>query len=162
MAFVVTRRTKELGVRMALGARPSSVLWLVMREVVMLLAIGLAIGIPAAMAWGRLVSAQLFEVKANDPLIGSVTVGLLAAVAAVAGWISALRRQPDRSDSRAALRMGGTEIARLTIEVQLVGELPDGFFDARAVQIPLQANQRHSDDVAMVDPAAKPLAQPEP
>jgi len=102
MAFVVTRRTKELGVRMALGARPSSVLWLVMREVVMLLVIGLAIGIPAAMALGRLVSAQLFEVKANDPLIGSVTVGLLAAVAAVAGWIPALRAS--RIDPILALR----------------------------------------------------------
>ena len=48
MAFVVARRRKELGIRLALGAQPGDVIWLVMREVLLLLAIGLAIGIPAA------------------------------------------------------------------------------------------------------------------
>src|SRR4029453_11322914 len=58
MAFVVARRRKELGLRLALGAEPGNVLWLVMKEVVLLLAIGLAIGIPAAIGLGRFVSTQ--------------------------------------------------------------------------------------------------------
>src|SRR3977135_3905960 len=59
MAFVVARRTKELGVRMALGAQPGSVIWLVMKEVLILLSIGLAVGLPAAMGLGRFLSTQL-------------------------------------------------------------------------------------------------------
>ena len=54
MAFVVARRRKELGIRLALGAEPGLVIWLVMKEVLVLLAIGLAIGLPAAMALGTL------------------------------------------------------------------------------------------------------------
>ena len=56
MAFVVARRRKELGIRLALGAQPGVVIWMVMREVLVLLAIGLAVGIPAAIALGRYVS----------------------------------------------------------------------------------------------------------
>src|SRR3977135_2591243 len=59
MAFVVARRTKELGVRMALGARPRSVIWMVMKDVLLLLALGLAVGIPSAIALGRFVATQL-------------------------------------------------------------------------------------------------------
>ncbi len=55
MAFVVARRRKELGIRLALGAEPGGVIWLVMKEVLLLLAIGLAIGIPSALALGRFV-----------------------------------------------------------------------------------------------------------
>ncbi len=68
MAFVVARRRKELGIRLALGAQPGVVIWLVMREVLLLLAIGLAVGIPAAMALGRYVSAQLYGIQAHDPV----------------------------------------------------------------------------------------------
>ena len=102
MAFVVARRTKELGVRMALGARPGSVIWLVMREVLILLAIGLAIGIPAAMALGRFVATQLYGIKANDPLIAGATMVTLVAVACAAGLIPALRAS--RIDPILALR----------------------------------------------------------
>ena len=56
MAFVVTRRTKEIGLRMALGAKPGSVIWIVMKEVLLLLGIGLVVGVPAAIALGRFVS----------------------------------------------------------------------------------------------------------
>lgn len=65
MAFAVARRTKELGLRMALGAQRGSVVWLVMREVLVLLGFGLAAGIPAAAALGRLVAAQLYGIGAN-------------------------------------------------------------------------------------------------
>ncbi len=91
MAFSVARRTKELGVRMALGARPGSLLWLVMREVLLLLAIGLTIGIPAALGLGRFVSSELYGIEGGDPWITVGSAILLAVVAAIAGLIPAQR-----------------------------------------------------------------------
>ncbi|MDE3196488.1 MAG: ABC transporter permease, partial [Acidobacteriota bacterium] len=102
MAFVVARRTKELGVRMALGARQSAVLWLVMREVVVLLCVGLAIGVPAAFALGRFVATQLYGIKANDPGIAAIGVVALMAAALIAGLIPA--RRASRIDPMLALR----------------------------------------------------------
>jgi ABC-type antimicrobial peptide transport system permease subunit len=102
MAFVVARRTKELGIRLALGAQPGFVVWIVMREVLLLLAIGLAVGIPAAMALGRYVSAQLYGIKPSDPVIAVSTVTLLAIVSAAAGLIPAQRAS--RIDPILALR----------------------------------------------------------
>lgn len=91
MAFVVVRRTKEIGVRMALGAERSSVLWLVLKEVMLLVGIGLAIGLPLALFLGRYVSSQLYGVTANDPTVAGVVVILLIAVSALAGVIPARR-----------------------------------------------------------------------
>jgi predicted permease len=91
MAFVVARRKKELGIRLALGAQPSFVIWMVMREVLGLLAIGLAIGIPAAMGLGGYVANQLYGIKGHDPLIAVATVVLLSIVSALAGLIPATR-----------------------------------------------------------------------
>lgn len=102
MAFVVARRTKEIGVRMALGAEAGAVVWLVMKEVVLLLGIGLAVGVPAAMALGRFVAAQLYGVEARDPWVGCVAMVLLAAVAALAGLVPA--RRASRIDPLVALR----------------------------------------------------------
>lgn len=102
MAFVVTRRTKEMGVRMALGANSSSVVWLVMREVLLLLVIGLAIGIPAAIGLGRFVAAQLYAIKANDPWIAAASMVMLIVVAGAAGFIPA--RRASRIDPILALR----------------------------------------------------------
>jgi predicted permease len=102
MAFVVARRRKELGIRLALGAGRGSVLWIIMKEVVVLLAVGLAVGIPAAMALGRYVAAQLYGIEATDPLVAGATVALLAAVSAAAGLIPAHRAS--RIDPILALR----------------------------------------------------------
>jgi predicted permease len=102
MAFVVAQRTKELGVRIALGAQPGLVIWLVMKEVLLLLLIGLAIGIPAAMALGRFVATQLYGVKAYDPSTAGVTMIVLIAAAIGAGLIPAHRAS--RIDPIAALR----------------------------------------------------------
>jgi predicted permease len=102
MAFVVARRRKELGIRLALGAQPAGVIWLVMREVIVLLTIGLAIGIPAAIGLGRYVSTQLYGIQPNDPWIGGATVALLATVSALAGLIPAQRAS--RIDPILALR----------------------------------------------------------
>jgi predicted permease len=102
MAFVVARRRKELGLRLALGAAPGGVLWLVMREVVVLLAIGLAIGVPAAIGAARFVSTQLYGVQPNDPWMAVGTVAVLAVVSAAAGLIPAHRAS--RIDPLLALR----------------------------------------------------------
>jgi predicted permease len=102
MAFAVMRRTKEMGVRMALGARRGEVLWLVMKEVLLLLGLGLAVGVPAALALGKYVTNQLYGVKATDPWMAAGTVAVLATVAALAGLIPA--RRASRIDPILALR----------------------------------------------------------
>lgn len=102
MAFVVARRRKELGIRIALGATPGSVIWLVMKEVLMLLGIGLAVGVPAAIGLGRYVSAQLYGITANDPWIAGTTIIVLVTVASAAGLIPAHRAS--RIDPILALR----------------------------------------------------------
>ncbi|MEO8075796.1 MAG: ABC transporter permease [Acidobacteriota bacterium] len=102
MAFVVARRRKELGIRLALGAPPGTLIWMVMREVLLLLAIGLAIGLPAAMALGRYVSTQLYGIQANDPGMAVATMLLLTVVSAAAGLIPA--RRASRIDPILALR----------------------------------------------------------
>ena len=91
MAFVVARRRKELGIRLALGAQPTQVIWMVMREVLILLTIGLAIGVPAALALGKYVSSQLYGIEPQDPGMAIATMTLLALVSAVAGLIPAHR-----------------------------------------------------------------------
>ena len=102
MAFVVASRRKELGLRLALGAQPAFVIWLVMREVLLLLGIGLAIGVPAAVASGRFVSSQLFGIQPYDPRLALATVALLTLVSAAAGLIPA--RRASRIDPILALR----------------------------------------------------------
>ncbi|PYU87697.1 MAG: hypothetical protein DMG08_27470 [Acidobacteria bacterium] len=102
MAFAVARRTKELGVRLALGAQRSSVIWLVMREVLLLLVIGLAIGVPSALGLGPFVASQLYGIQGSDPWIAGTTIMLLAMVSAAAGLIPAHRAS--RIDPIRALR----------------------------------------------------------
>jgi predicted permease len=77
MSYVVSRRTNEIGIRMALGAGRGNVRWLVMREILFLVAIGVAIGIPAALAGDRLVANMLFGVKRTDPASLLTAVALL-------------------------------------------------------------------------------------
>ena len=84
MAYTVTRRSREIGIRMALGATRGIVSWLILREVVILAVIGLAVGLPAAYALGRWTESLLFGVKAGDPLV-FVGAGLLLTVATLAG-----------------------------------------------------------------------------
>jgi predicted permease len=91
MAYMVTRRSREIGIRMALGAMTGNVVWLVMREVLALIAIGFAAGIPAALALGRIVENQLYGVKATDPAAIALSTVALAAVAALAGFAPARR-----------------------------------------------------------------------
>jgi ABC-type antimicrobial peptide transport system permease subunit len=91
MAFMVARRTKEIGLRMALGAPQARVVWMVMRETLVLVAAGLAIGIPAALLASKYDSTQLYGVKATDIASAAAALVILAAVAGVAGLLPARR-----------------------------------------------------------------------
>src|SRR5450759_5535273 len=91
MAFTVARRTKEIGLRMALGAPRAQVIWMVMRETLVLVAAGLAIGIPATLAVSKYVSTQLFGVKPPDIASAVAALVILALVAAGAGFLPARR-----------------------------------------------------------------------
>jgi predicted permease len=91
MSYVVTRRTNEIGIRMALGAERSHVHWLVMREILLLAALGISVGVPAALAGNRLISSMLFGVRPADlpSLLAAVVILLLVAV--MAGHLPARR-----------------------------------------------------------------------
>ena len=102
MAFVVARRRKELGLRLALGAEPSEVVWIVMKEVLILAAVGFVVGIPTAFALGRFVSSQLYGIQPHDPMIGIITIGFIVIVSVAAGMIPA--RRASRIDPLLALR----------------------------------------------------------
>jgi predicted permease len=102
MAYTVARRTREIGVRMALGAFQKDVIWLVMREVLVLVGIGLVAGLGASLALTRFVQAQLYGLTANDPITLAVATVGLALVACAAGYIPALRAS--RVDAMEALR----------------------------------------------------------
>jgi len=102
MSYAVTRRTNEIGVRMALGAQGKDVVWLVMREVSLLVAVGACIGLAAAMAATRLVSTLLFGLEPNDPSTIALATLLMVGVAALAGFMPA--RRAARVDPLIALR----------------------------------------------------------
>ena len=102
MSYGVERRTNEIGIRMALGATAPRVTGMVMRETMLVTGIGVIFGLGAALATTRLISALLFGLKPNDPVTVSFAVGLMIAVAAVAGYLPA--RRAARVDPLIALR----------------------------------------------------------
>jgi len=91
MSYTVTRRTSEIGIRMALGARRADVIRLVMREVLLLVAAGAGIGLAAALGTTRYVAALLYNLTPNDPLTIAMATLLLIGVAALAGYLPARR-----------------------------------------------------------------------
>ncbi len=91
MSYAVTRRTREIGIRVAVGAQRQNVLWLVLRETLTLALLGIAIGIPAALAASRLIASMLFGLSPSDlPTIAAVSL-LLLLVALFAGYLPARR-----------------------------------------------------------------------
>jgi len=102
MAYAVSRRTSEIGVRMALGARPAHVLWVVLKEALILIALGLAAGVPVVIFASRSISALLYGLQPNDPVTLLTTVGILTAVAVLAALWPAWRAS--RVNPVAALR----------------------------------------------------------
>ncbi|HEX2490518.1 MAG TPA: FtsX-like permease family protein, partial [Blastocatellia bacterium] len=103
MANAVARRTREIVVRMALGAQARNVLWLVLRETLFLVAIGIAIGLTVALAATRLIKGFLFGLSANDPLTIALAVSLMLAVAALAAYLPA--RRATKVDPMMVLRL---------------------------------------------------------
>jgi predicted permease len=95
ISYSVIRRTSEIGIRLALGAETQSVLWLVLRESLILLAIGLAVGLPLTLACTRLAStflaSQLYGVHPIDPPTIAAAVAIVAAMTLIAAWLPARR-----------------------------------------------------------------------
>jgi putative ABC transport system permease protein len=102
LAYTVSRRTQEIGVRMALGAQAAGVLSMVLREGVVATAAGLGLGLAGALILARLMSTLLFGVKADDPLTFAAVALMIAAVAVLASYVPA--RRASRVDPMAALR----------------------------------------------------------
>jgi predicted permease len=102
MSYLVSRRTNEIGIRMALGAERSNVRWLVMREILLLVAIGVAIGVPVTLAGSRLVTNMLFGIQGADTITLISSVAALLLVGLLAGYLPA--RRASQVDPMLALR----------------------------------------------------------
>jgi putative ABC transport system permease protein len=102
MAYSMSRRTGEIGIRMALGAQPRDIRWLALRESLRLIALGVVAGVFLALAAGRLARGVLYGVSATDPwALASATLAMIS-VALTAGWLPAARAA--RTDPNVALR----------------------------------------------------------
>jgi ABC-type antimicrobial peptide transport system permease subunit len=101
-AYTVTRRTGEFGIRVALGARPGQLQWLVLRQVLVLAGLGLVVGVPAAVAAGPVLGSLLYDVAPNDGLTIAMASTVMVAVALAAGYWPA--RRAARMDALDALR----------------------------------------------------------
>jgi predicted permease len=102
MAYTVTRRNREIGIRMALGATQGIVSWLILKEVVLLAIIGLVVGLPAAYALGRFTESLLFGVKVGDPVVFIAAGLLLTGATLLGGYLPA--RKAASTDPLEALR----------------------------------------------------------
>ncbi|MGI9070012.1 MAG: ADOP family duplicated permease [Bryobacteraceae bacterium] len=89
MSFVVTQRTREIGIRLALGAQRSSAIWLVLQDALAMIVTGVAIGLAFVWALGRLVKSQLYDVSPSDPAAIAFAVSILAFATIAAAWIPA-------------------------------------------------------------------------
>ena len=101
-AYGVARRTGEIGIRMALGAQRGAVVRMILGQVLMLAAAGLAVGLPTALGMSKLIQSFLFGIKVNDPLSLISAVGILLGAVLLAGYVPA--RKASRIDPMTALR----------------------------------------------------------
>jgi predicted permease len=102
MSYNVVRRTGEIGIRLALGAQGRTVLWMVLRESLLLLTLGVALGVPLALASTRLIKQQLFGLGAVDPATYAIAIGVVIAMTLIAAWLPA--RRAAKVDPMVALR----------------------------------------------------------
>jgi ABC-type antimicrobial peptide transport system permease subunit len=102
MSYAVVRRTREIGIRIAIGARHGSVMWMMLRETLALLVAGTALGTLSAVGASRYISTQLFGVTPGDPLATGAAIAVLFAVTLAAAYIPA--RRASRIDPVTALR----------------------------------------------------------
>jgi ABC-type antimicrobial peptide transport system permease subunit len=102
VAYAVTRRTREIGIRLALGAQPASVLRLVMRDTLLLALIGICVGLPAVLFSTRLIKDLLFELVPNDPFTIAMASLVMISTAIIAGYLPG--RRAAKVDPMVALR----------------------------------------------------------
>ena len=102
ISYAATQRMREMGIRVALGARAGDVAWLVLRQGALLAAGGIAVGIVTALALGRLLSTIVYGVSVTDPATYIVVAALLGSVTLLASWLPA--RRASRADPMVALR----------------------------------------------------------
>jgi predicted permease len=102
MSYNVVRRTNEIGIRLALGAQAPAVLWMILRESLLLLAIGVALGLPLTLAASRLIKQQLFGLSALDPMSYALAIAVVSGMTILAAWLPA--RRAARVDPMVALR----------------------------------------------------------
>jgi ABC-type antimicrobial peptide transport system permease subunit len=102
VSLAVRQRTREIGIRIALGAQPVRIRGMVMREMLWILLIGVGVGVPAAMALSKVTESQLFGVKSGDMVVVSAAVAALAVTAALAAFLPA--RRASKVDPLTALR----------------------------------------------------------
>jgi predicted permease len=102
LSYGVAQRTRELGIRIAVGATADSIVWLVLREASWVLATGMVIGLGSAWALGRIVSSLLFGIQPTDPISTGIAIAVLATAGTLAAWIPA--RRASRVDPLRALR----------------------------------------------------------
>jgi ABC-type antimicrobial peptide transport system permease subunit len=102
IAYTVARRTNEIGLRLALGAARTRVVWMVLRENMVVVIAGLVFGVGATIAASRLIASQLFDLAPSDPATLGIAVAIMLAVAAVASFLPAWRAS--RIDPTTALR----------------------------------------------------------
>ena len=102
MAYTVSRRTRDIGIRLALGAEPGNVVWQVLRETLVLVLIGIVIGVPVALGSTHFMRSMLFGLGLADPVAILFAATLLALVATLAGFLPA--RRASQVDPMVALR----------------------------------------------------------
>jgi ABC-type antimicrobial peptide transport system permease subunit len=102
MAYRVVRRTREIGIRIAIGARQQSVVWMMVRETLLLVTVGATLGTVGSIGVNHLIAAQLFGVTSRDPAAIAVALSVLACVTLIAGYVPA--RHASRIDPVSALR----------------------------------------------------------
>jgi ABC-type antimicrobial peptide transport system permease subunit len=102
MSYNVVRRTNEIGIRIALGARAQTVLWMILNESLLLLGIGLGLGIPLTLGATKYIKDQLFGLSALDPATFSLALAVVSAMTLLAAWLPA--RRATKVDPMVALR----------------------------------------------------------
>ncbi len=118
MSYNVVQRTNEIGIRLALGAQQRSVLWIVLREALLLLGVGAVLGLPLSLLAVRLIRGQLFGLPASDPVTYGAALMTVAAVVILSAWLPARRAAGGKSGGRFALRLRAAAL--------LIAEHPDG------------------------------------
>ena len=102
LSYSVARRTSEFGVRLALGARSHMLLWMILRECILLLVLGLALGVPVALSSTRILKSLLYELSPLDPTAISIAIATVSVMTIAAAWLPA--RRATKVDPMQALR----------------------------------------------------------